>query len=141
MFIPLLQKERSIDDFVDSDEECRLGALLADKEAVSPDTSLYRKEINSIVGSAMIKLTDRERIILVDRFGFTGNEMTLGEIGRKLGLPASACAGSSVRRGQAPRVPSLASEGALLHLISDRAPSLSSLTRGSHPRGRPILAF
>jgi len=87
MFIPLLQKERSIDDFVDNDEECRLGALLADREAVSPDATLYRKEINTIVSSAMVNLTDRERIILVDRFGLTGNEeMTLEEIGRKLGL-------------------------------------------------------
>ena len=87
MFIPLLQKERSIDDFVDRDEECRLGALLADKEAVSPDLNLYRKEINSILSSAMVTLSDRERIILMDRFGLTGNEeMTLEEIGRKLGL-------------------------------------------------------
>ena len=87
MFIPMLQKERSIDDFVDSDEECRLGALLADRESVSPDTTLYRKEINSIVSSAMVNLSDRERIILADRFGLTGNEeMTLEEIGRKLGL-------------------------------------------------------
>jgi RNA polymerase sigma factor (sigma-70 family) len=87
MFIPLLQKERSIDDFVDHDEECRLGALLADKEAISPDNTLYRKEVNTIVGWAMRNLTDRERIILVDRFGLTGNEeMTLEEIGKKLGL-------------------------------------------------------
>ncbi len=87
MLIPLLQKERSIDDFVDSDEECRLGALLADKEAVSPETKLYRKEINTIVNLAMVGLTDRERTILVDRFGLTGNEeMTLEEIGRKMGL-------------------------------------------------------
>ena len=87
MLIPLLQKEKSIDDFVDSDEECRLGALLADKEAVSPDQRLFHKEINSIVGLAMVTLTDRERTILVDRFGLTGNEeMTLEEIGRKMGL-------------------------------------------------------
>ena len=87
MLIPLLQKERSIDDFVDNDEECRLGALLADKEAVSPDVKLYRKEINTILTGAMIGLTDRERTILVDRFGLTGNEeMTLEEIGRKMGL-------------------------------------------------------
>ena len=87
MFIPLLQKERSIDDFVDSDEECRLGALLADREAVSPDAKLYRKEIDGILSRAMVGLTARERTILVDRFGLTGNEeMTLEEIGRKMGL-------------------------------------------------------
>jgi len=87
MLIPLLQKEKSIDDFVDSDEECRLGALLADREAVSPDKKLFYKEINSIVGTAMVTLTARERTILVDRFGLTGNEeMTLEEIGRKMGL-------------------------------------------------------
>ena len=87
MIIPLLQKEKSIDDFVDSDEECRLGALLADKEAVSPDQKLYHKEINSILKRAMVRLTARERTILVDRFGLTGNEeMTLEEIGQKMGL-------------------------------------------------------
>jgi RNA polymerase sigma factor (sigma-70 family) len=87
MLIPLLQKEKSIDDFVDSDEECRLGALLADKEAVSPDQKLFHKEIYTIVGNAMVTLTARERTILVDRFGLTGNdEMTLEEIGRKMGL-------------------------------------------------------
>lgn len=87
MLIPLLQKEKSIDDFVDSDEECRLGALLADKEAVGPDVKLFHKEINSIVGLAMVNLTDREKTILVDRFGLSGNEeMTLEEIGRKMGL-------------------------------------------------------
>jgi RNA polymerase sigma factor (sigma-70 family) len=83
----MLQRERSIDDFVDGDEECRLGALLADKEAISPDATLYRKEVNRIVSSAMVNLTERERIILADRFGLTGEEeMTLEEIGHKLGL-------------------------------------------------------
>ena len=87
MIIPMLQKERSIDDFVDHDEECRLGALLADKESVSPDQNLYHKEINSILKRAMVRLTARERTIIVDRFGLTGNEeMTLEEIGRKMGL-------------------------------------------------------
>lgn len=87
MIIPLLQKERSIDDFVDSDEECRLGALLADKESIAPDDDLFHKEINSILKRALVRLTARERTILVDRFGLTGNEeMTLEEIGRKMNL-------------------------------------------------------
>jgi len=87
MIIPLLQREKSIDDFVDSDEECRLGALLADKEAVRPDEKLYSKEIHSIVSRALVRLTARERTIIMDRFGLTGNEeMTLEEIGRKMGL-------------------------------------------------------
>ena len=87
MIIPLLQKERSIDDFVDRDEECRLGSLLADRESVSPEEKLYHREITSILSGAMIRLTARERDILVDRFGLRGNEaMTLEEIGRKMGL-------------------------------------------------------
>src|SRR5262245_38778268 len=87
MLIPVLQQEKSIDDFVHNDAECRPGALLPDREAVSPHTKLVHKEINSIVGTAMVTLTDRERTILVDRFGLTGNEeMTLEEIGRKMGL-------------------------------------------------------
>ncbi|PYT06272.1 MAG: hypothetical protein DMF49_11725 [Acidobacteria bacterium] len=87
MIIPFYQRERSIDDFVDSDEECRLSALIADTESPNPVDRVYQKEITSIVSEAMIVLTERERTILEDRYGLTGEEeMTLEAIGQKLGL-------------------------------------------------------
>ena len=69
MFIPLLQRERSIDEFVDRDEGCRLATLLADKASESQEQKLYLKEIRGLVRDAMIQLDDRERHIISNRFG------------------------------------------------------------------------
>ena len=87
MFIPLLQKERSIDDFVDRDEGCRLAALLADKGSVSQEDELYGHEVQRMVRNAMVLLDDRERHIIRNRFGLLGGkELTLEEIGNVLNL-------------------------------------------------------
>lgn len=87
MIIPLLQKERSIDDFVDHAEECRLGVLLADDASESQEEKLYMKEIIALVREALITLDDRERHIIRNRFGLLGGgEQTLEEIGRSLNL-------------------------------------------------------
>lgn len=87
MFIPLLQRERSIDDFIDQDESCRFGVLLADRGLVSQEDKLYHKEISGLVHNALINLDDRERHIIRNRFGLLGGkELTLEEIGRSLNL-------------------------------------------------------
>jgi RNA polymerase sigma factor (sigma-70 family) len=87
MLIPLLQRERSIDDFVDKDEGCRLAALLADKKSKSQEERLYAKEIQLLVQDAFVQLDDRERHIIQNRFGILGGkELTLEEIGRSLNL-------------------------------------------------------
>jgi RNA polymerase sigma factor (sigma-70 family) len=87
MIIPFYQRERSIDDFIDSGEESRLSNLLADTDAPNPLDHLYHKEITSIISEVMVVLTVRERTILEDRYGLTGEEeMTLEAIGQKLGL-------------------------------------------------------
>ena len=54
MIFPLLQRERSIDDFIDKDEGCRLATLLADKEAVSQEDSVYSQEVCSLVREALV---------------------------------------------------------------------------------------
>lgn len=87
MIFPLLQPERSIDDFIDKDEGCRLGALLADKETVSQEDSLYADEVRGLVCHALAGLDDRERHIIRNRFGLLGGqELTLEEIGKTLNL-------------------------------------------------------
>ena len=87
MIIPLLQRERSIDDFVDRDEGCRLATLLADNKTPSQEDNLYEKEICSMVRKAMVALDDRERHIIRNRFGLLGGkELTLEEIGKSLNL-------------------------------------------------------
>ena len=87
MIIPLLQRERSIDDFVDKDQGCRLGALLADGSIASQEDRLFRKELCRLVRHALILLDERERHIIRNRFGLNGGgELTLEEIGRSLNL-------------------------------------------------------
>lgn len=87
MLIPLLQRERSIDDFVDKEEGCRLGALLADASIANQEDRLYRKEIRRLVRHALIGLDEREQHIIRNRFGLNGGgELTLEEIGRSLNL-------------------------------------------------------
>jgi RNA polymerase sigma factor (sigma-70 family) len=87
MIIPLLQRELSIDDYVDRSEECRLGVLLADSKTESQEEKLYLKEIVSLVRAALITLDERERHIIRNRFGLLGGrELTLEEIGKTLNL-------------------------------------------------------
>jgi RNA polymerase sigma factor (sigma-70 family) len=87
MYIPLLQKERSIDDFIDASEGCRLAALLADTESVNQEEELYSREVRRLVRYAMGDLDDRERHIIRNRFGLLGGkELTLEEIGKTLNL-------------------------------------------------------
>ncbi len=87
MINPFYQKEKSIDDFVDADEECRLASLLVDTKSPDPLDSFYSKEVTSLVKTALVTLSERERVILRDRYGLAGDEeMTLEAIGKKLGL-------------------------------------------------------
>lgn len=87
MFIPLLQRERSIDDFVDKDGGCRLSSLIADRKDRSQEERLYLKELRSLVREALFMLDDRELHIICNRFGLEGGkELTLEEIGKSLNL-------------------------------------------------------
>jgi RNA polymerase sigma factor (sigma-70 family) len=87
MFIPLLQRERSIDEFVDQEQGCRLSALLADPTSPSQEDRIYSRELRGLVRSALHLLDDRERHIISNRFGLLGGqELTLEEIGKSLSL-------------------------------------------------------
>ncbi len=87
MWIPWLLKEKSLDDFVDHDGETRLSQLMEDPESARPEDDVYKKELIRITRAALEELPDRERLILLKRFGVMGNdEMTLEEIGKILGL-------------------------------------------------------
>jgi RNA polymerase primary sigma factor len=87
MIFQLLQKERSIDDFIDKEDGCRLGTVLADGQSPTPEDEIYSREISGLVREAMVQLDYRERHIIRNRFGLNGgDELTLEEIGRKLHL-------------------------------------------------------
>lgn len=87
MFRSLLPRELSIDDYVDADEECRLGTLLADSKAEDQETRIYQREVSHLVRKALGDLDEREFLIIRNRFGLLGgDELTLEEIGRSLNL-------------------------------------------------------
>lgn len=87
MIFPLLQKELSIDDYVDRDEECRFSTLLADPNAESQEQKIYDREVGAIVVRALGRLDERELHIIRNRFGLLGGqEQTLEEIGKRMNL-------------------------------------------------------
>jgi len=87
VFIPLLQRERSIDEFVDRDQGCRLSALLADTTTQNQEDRIYMSEVRGLVRKALYFLDERERHIISNRFGLLGGqELTLEEIGKSLNL-------------------------------------------------------
>lgn len=87
MLALLLQKELSLDDFVDRDEECRLASLIADPKSEDQEQTVYLKEVTSLVHTALHGLDERELHIIRNRFGLLGGrELTLEEIGKSLNL-------------------------------------------------------
>lgn len=87
MWIPWLLKEKSLDDFVDHDGETRLSQLMEDAGTARPEEDVFKRELVEITRQALGELPERERLILLKRFGVMGNdELTLEEIGKILGL-------------------------------------------------------
>jgi RNA polymerase primary sigma factor len=87
MIFPLLQKELSIDDYVDRDEECRFSTLLADTKSENQEEKIYHREVGAIVERALGRLDERELHIIRNRFGLLGGqEQTLEEIGKRMNL-------------------------------------------------------
>lgn len=87
MIFPLLQKELSIDDYVDRDEECRFSSLLADTKTENQEEKIYNQEVGLLVERALTRLDERELHIIRNRFGLLGGqEQTLEEIGKRMNL-------------------------------------------------------
>lgn len=70
------------------DEEVRLGHLVPDDAAATPDETAVRTNLQRITDDTLKALTPREEAIIRMRFGLnpTEEEHTLEEIGRRLGV-------------------------------------------------------
>ena len=87
MIVPMLQREISIDDFANAEEESRLATFLADPSATSALQRVHDAEVAGFVREALLCLDERERHIVRNRFGLLGGaELTLDEIGAGLRL-------------------------------------------------------
>lgn len=82
-----MQELVSLDRPIGEDGDATMGDLIADASGIDPaDTALEGDALGQIE-AALKELDDRERIILVLRFGLHGEEpMTLEEIGEHFGL-------------------------------------------------------
>ena len=75
----------SLDAAIGEDEESRLGDLVRDTTAQSPEEAAMQGQLASEVERAMAPLTDREREVMRLRYGLgTDREHTLEEVGRRL---------------------------------------------------------
>ena len=84
----LLEASRSpasLEAPVGEDEETRLGDMVKDVAAQSPEETAMRNQMAAEVERAMAPLTDREKEVMRLRYGLgTDREHTLEEVGRKL---------------------------------------------------------
>ncbi len=77
---------RSLDARVRDDDNTELGQLIPD-EADSPSDFAAQEELRSQIANLMQTLPDRQREILMLRFGFnTGERMSFKEIGKQCGM-------------------------------------------------------
>jgi len=80
-------REISIDDALAPDSDRAVGDLMADANAVCPESRMLREEDGQLVRRAMETLTEIERKIIRDRFGMHGKPtLTLSDIGITLGI-------------------------------------------------------
>lgn len=81
------QRTLSLETPVGEEDEARLGDLIADEGATSPEQAaaegLLREDVQAVLGL----LTSRERLVLMLRFGLdNGHQHTLAEVGEELGI-------------------------------------------------------
>jgi RNA polymerase sigma factor (sigma-70 family) len=82
-----MQELVSLDRPIGEDGDATMGDLIADADGVDPADTALEGDALSQIDAALRELDDRERLILVLRFGLQGEEpRTLEEIGEHFGL-------------------------------------------------------
>jgi RNA polymerase primary sigma factor len=85
MELPVGKVQLLLEAPVGEDEETRLGDLVKDAAAQSPEETAMRNQMAIEVERAMAPLTDREKEVMRLRYGLgTDREHTLEEVGRRL---------------------------------------------------------
>jgi RNA polymerase nonessential primary-like sigma factor len=87
MLIPWFQNELSLDELSSKYDGRGLEARLVDAAAEGQEQKIYRKELVTLVRKALVRLNERERQIITNRFGILGgNEDTLEDVAAALNL-------------------------------------------------------
>jgi RNA polymerase primary sigma factor len=81
------QRTLSLETPVGEEDEARLGDLIADEGATSPEQAASEGLLREDVAAVLKLLTERERLVLRLRFGLDdGHQHTLAEVGDELGI-------------------------------------------------------
>jgi len=81
------QRTLSLETPVGEEDEARLGDLIADEGATSPEQAASEGLLREDVEAVLQLLTERERLVLRLRFGLdNGHQHTLAEVGEALGI-------------------------------------------------------
>ena len=87
MLIPWFQNELSLDELATHNGGRGLEARLVDPAAEGQEQKIYRKELVVLVRQALVRLNERERHIIKNRFGILGgHEHTLEDVAAGLNL-------------------------------------------------------
>jgi RNA polymerase primary sigma factor len=80
------QETVSLDMPVGETEESHLGDLIENETAIAPSEAVIDQELKEKAAQALKSIPPREQQIIRMRFGFDGDEHTLGKVGETLGL-------------------------------------------------------
>ena len=81
----IAQEPVSLETPIGEEEDSHLGDFIEDREAVSPYDIVSQNLLHEAIMEALDKLTEREREVLLLRFGLSdGKPRTLEEVGRRL---------------------------------------------------------
>lgn len=81
----IAQEPVSLETPIGEEEDSHLGDFIEDREAVSPYDMVAQNLLHDAIMDALDKLTEREKEVLILRFGLSdGKPRTLEEVGRRL---------------------------------------------------------
>lgn len=81
-----LKDTTSLDIVVGDDEDTTLGSFVEDESVTAAFEVAEASDINSIVMNVLDTLDEREKMVIIYRFGFNGRVETLEETGAHLGI-------------------------------------------------------
>jgi RNA polymerase nonessential primary-like sigma factor len=85
--LALSEHAMSLDAPLDNDPQASLMDLLADEEAVGPDSRAELDEITCLVHDWLTKLPDKQRVVIVRRFGLDNDDpATLEQLAADMGV-------------------------------------------------------
>lgn len=85
--LALNERVTSLDAPLDIDPMLTVGESIADEQGGSPEDIFHSSEMQEVVQSWLMKLNDRQRIVIEKRYGFNDNDVyTLEDLAAELGL-------------------------------------------------------